>query len=259
MVRSSNLYQRSDVQNLLCHAAKSPRPWDRSLNLREPPDTPDVGLYSPQALLTSGQAGSWNNPDIRLLPNGIVEVFVTNFSSTVPAIDASLRISIGDAYDFGGTWSVLSDVLVTILPRQRLPVRASLQLATHSYPAFIRVRAEVNHPFDENVLNNRGDRAAIRFDLGLTPPQSTLPIWIQNSQNSQQTISLSIISVPPEIQATLPPPTVLLPLERRLLHIALEPASSLATGTALADLTLVARDRAGALIDGLTLSPLNIV
>ena len=225
-----------------------------------PPDRPDLATYSQREQFALGNAPTWDSPDIlsnywnpfRLMPE--ISVTVRNLSPTATAVNGQVLVSVG-TFGIGQPRTPLGAQLVTLAPGQQTTLLYPLpQAVINAAEQRIGVKVSVAHPYDAKEINNAGAQLLADVYTSAAGRNISVDFPVVNPLSAPQTLSLQVL--PNLLGATVTPAAPSLgPSEQIMatLHMHV-PAAMHGTGAApvRADVTVVGRDGAGALIDGLT-------
>ena len=225
------------------------------VTLADPPRRPDPATYSQDQAMALGQVPTWNSPDITtnndipwaLLPE--VAVVVRNLSPTVTAVNAQVQVSLS-GYGIGLPKTPLSNKLVTLPPGQDFGLSFPLPPAILAGPNSIGFFVQIYHPNDAVEINSRGAQVLTAFDTKSSGRAVTTAVPVANPAGTTQTITLAVL--PNSVSAAISPAShSFAPFEQITAHLIVTvPGGVHNTNETV---TVVARDGAGAVIDGASL------
>jgi hypothetical protein len=225
-----------------------------------PPDRPDLAVYSQEEQLAANAVPSWNSPDIttnRDIPWALLpehQVKVRNLSPTASAVNGLVSVWTSP-FGIGTLRTPLSSQVVALGPGQEttllFPLNQSLVAAgEHS----LGVHVAIQHPYDSVQINNRGSQVVSGVMTSAVGRQPSLSFPVVNSSAAQRTINLAVMPNPLGA-AALPASRGYAAWEQATATLMLQVPAGMhgSTTTPLRhEITVVARDAAGSLVDGLT-------
>jgi len=234
-----------------------------SISVKTPLDRPDPAIYSQEELLALGQIPTWDSPDIitswlptpgwTLLPETLVTV--RNLSQTVSAINALVHLYTSP-FGLGMQRMPLSTQILTLAPGGELKLKFPLTQDLLSGDQRIGIYVFIEHPHDKVKINSHGYQMiyAVRSSEGGLRRVFEFNFPVVNQSAISQQITLSVM---PNDLGAINSPTVrnFAPWEQSQATLALQIPDVL-HGTSSAEvrkeITVVAWDDTGSLIDGLT-------
>jgi hypothetical protein len=179
-----------------------------SIVLDIPIETPDLAIYSQEEELLNGNTPNWNSPDIttndwkpfRLRSE--VTFRIRNLSPTVPAIGVSLHYYTSP-FGIGTRKELKLTKIVNISPAREIELKFPLDQLTFSGDPRVGVHLQIEHPFDQNLINNFGSQV---HDQGYTSESGrdfNIQIPVLNDSNLSREIRLSIM--PTDLIAVVTP------------------------------------------------------
>ncbi|MEK6274344.1 MAG: hypothetical protein AABM30_03315 [Actinomycetota bacterium] len=183
-----------------CNVERRARPSGCCLELRNPPDRPDLATYSQLEQLALGREPTWNSPDIttnNTLPWGPwppgVEVRVRNLSATASAVNALVHLA-RSPFGIGLDHVPQSSKVLTLAPSEERWISFPLPAPVPGADPNMSVVATIEHPSDEIRGNNRGEQAVAggtTTDVGRTP---VIRFPLRNPDPVAQEITLAVLT-----------------------------------------------------------------
>ena len=217
-------------------------------------------MYSQDEQFALGVAPTWDNPDIltnywnpfRLMPQS--EVTVRNLSGTATAANTQVQFFTAP-FGLGQTRTLLGAMVLTLAPGEERKVYFTfppslLGAADQRLGAHVRII----HPYDAKPINNAGSQLLADAYTSAVGRTFSVQFPVVNPQGQSQQISLVVL--PNQLSAAVSPAAhVFGPLQQLMATLTLHVPTTV-HGTAAApvrlDATVVGRDAAGVLLDGLT-------
>ncbi|HET7234119.1 MAG TPA: hypothetical protein VFJ16_29165 [Longimicrobium sp.] len=244
-----------------CSGRRAPRrPRCSCLSIDNVPvHTPDLAIYSQEEVLAGGGTPSWDSPDIitndwgpfRLKPEATVKI--RNLSPDTPAINALVNYYVAP-FGIGTRRQLAVSRKVNVPAAAEITLTFPLDQATLKGDPRVGVFIEIEHPKDDNVLNNRGGQVHDGAYTSEAGRKHSIQIPVLNDSNFTREIKLGVF--PTDVLATVTPSThVFAPHEQIVATLHLEvpgflsgtPASPIERGV-----TVAGRLAGGELVGGVT-------
>ncbi|HKB01528.1 MAG TPA: hypothetical protein VKD90_04870 [Gemmataceae bacterium] len=220
--------------------------------LAEPPERPDLAIYSQEERLAQGAPATWISPDINYNFTEVRAV-VRNLSGRVSAVNAHVALCVSP---FGlGTAQVMVGIQrLSFVPGQELRLVFPLPQALATSPGdndFTNGNSgwhvRVEHPLDRQPINNRGSLVARGVFARDLAPAARVSFPVRNDFASARRIDLGV--TPNRLGATVRPAArQFAPGEQVDAELTFDPAL-LVSGQ---EVSVVARAEGGAFVGGLT-------
>lgn len=244
-----------------CRPARPPRRGRTSCCLApdEPPDRPDPGLYSQDEQFGLGLEPTWNSPDIttnrwspwRLMEE--MEVDVRNYSATASAVAVAVGVAISP-FGIGMPRSPLSTQVVHIDAGHESRLFYPLSQSLLNGPPHIGAHVTITHSLDQRLINNLGSQMIWGVFTSEAGRQLEFSFPVRNPQAGTQQITLAALAN--DLGAVVTPASrPFTPFEQINAKLTMMVPASLhgAPGADVRrEITVVGRDGAGRVIDGLT-------
>jgi len=209
--------------------------------------------------LALGSVPTWNSPDVitnRWSPWRLLEEFevkVRNLSPEVPAVNGIVHVFYGP-FGLGMQRNPLGSRVVTVAAGTEIAVTLPLGPSLLGGEQRISVHIVIDHPHDSQLINNRASQityGVLTSEAG-RDPEFTFPVLNQSAAARQITLH----ALPNDLAAVVTPAVrTYAPWEQFQATLVTHVPGSLhgAPGADVRrEVTVVARDPAGAVIDGIT-------
>lgn len=260
------------TRNPICEA--TPRPYGRRgcMGLDHPLVLPDLATYSQEEQFALGNVPSWESPDIsttdwvlqaglKLILDGAdglfrfekCDVLVRNLSPTAGACDVIVTLYSSD-FGLGTPRTAQGSQIVSLGPGEErwvaYPLLGDFLKATYTYGAHV----EIQHPFDSNLINNRASQTVAGVFTSRVGRAASLRFPVANP--SGQPLQVQLSTLINELGAVVSPAALtLLPGQQQIATLAYTVPDTFhgsPSSPVEKNVTVVMREAAGRLIDGLT-------
>ena len=230
-----------------------------SISVSQPIKKPDIAIYSQEEQFAVGRLPTWDNPDIttnnlaplQLRPSA--DVRVRNISE-VNAANVLVHCYLSP-YGVNTPRRLYASKQINVLAAQSVEVSFPFDRATLEGDPRVGVHILIDHPYDPNIINNRGSQI---IDGGQTSIisrtyETILPIANSSPYSREFTIS----ALPTELEVNISPDRRIFPPHDYFPAKVVVKVPDFITGTSSDPVeksaTLVVRDVSGELIGGATI------
>jgi hypothetical protein len=251
------------VFSKLCNCKDIERPSRpspcNSTKVDSPINRPDLSIYSQIQENQNGNTPSWDNPDIitnnwrpfKLLPESIIKV--RNLSATVAAIHSQVHFYTSP-FGIGTRREHKLTKIISIGAGQEVSLNFPLDQATLGGDQRIGVHVELEHPHDEQLINNFGSQVHDGSYTTESGRNFNLEIPVVNDSHSPRQINLQLLAT--DLIASISPTSHSFgPFEQRIFTLTVIVPSFLsgsASNVINREVTVVGRLATGELIGGVT-------
>jgi hypothetical protein len=251
------------VFSKLCNCKNPERPSKPSLcksaEVDSPVNRPDLAIYSQTQAIQNGNVPSWDSPDIitnnwrpfRLNPEATIKV--RNLSPTVAAINSQVHFYTS-AFGIGTRRVLKLTRIISLGAGQEVSLNFPLDQETLNGDQRIGVHIQLEHPHDEQLINNFGSQVHDGSYTTESGRNFTLQIPVLNDSPSPRQINLQLM--PTELIASVNPASHAFgPYEQIIVTLSVSvPAflSGSASNVINREVTMVGRLATGELIGGIT-------
>jgi len=260
-VASENLASRSRESSSFCLPTKKKPTPGCCINIgaNQPVEYPDPAIYSQAEQLNLGNIPNWDNPDIvtnnwspfRLMSES--QVTVHNLSPSASAINTLVHFYTSP-FGIGTVKTLLASKVVSLPPGSQTLLTYPLPQDTLAGDQRIGVHVKIEHPTDNNYMNNEGSQVHDGSYTTESGRNFTLSIPVVNNSNFTRQILLSIM--PTDLIATITNANHnFAPYEQIIAQLHIEvPAFLVGTPAAIIEraVTVVGRLAGGELVGGAT-------
>ena len=225
-----------------------------------PPDRPDLAIYSQGEQFANGNTPTWDSPDIltnfwnpfRLMPES--QVTIRNLSPTATAANTQVFFYTA-TFGIGQPRTLLGSQIMTLGPSQQVTLTFPLpQTVLNASEQRIAVHAKIVHPYDAKPINNEGAQLLADAYTSQSGRSFTMNFPVVNPIAANQQITLAVLSN--QVSASVSPASNVFGPLQQLTGVLTVHVPNTIHGSPAApvrcDVTVVGRDAAGKLLDGLT-------
>jgi hypothetical protein len=173
-----------------------------------PIEKPDLAIYSQVEQLASGNLPNWDSPDITTnhwLPFRLMQeakVVVRNLSTTASATNALVHYYISP-FGIGTQRQMLATRKINVPAGSQVELFFPLDQSTLDGDPRVGVHIEIEHPYDEHLINNRGSQVHDGSYTSEVGRSHAISIPVLNNTNFSRQIHLS--TLPTDIVASISP------------------------------------------------------
>ena len=225
-----------------------------------PPDRPDLAIYSQDEQFASGNTPTWDSPDIltnfwnpfQLMPE--TQVTIRNLSPTATAANTQVFFYTA-TFGIGQPRTLLGSQIITLGPSQQVALAFPLpQAVLNAAEQRIAVHTKIVHPYDVKAINNEGAQLLADAYTSQSGRSFTMNFPVVNPIAANQQITLVVL--PNQVSASVSPASNVFGPLQQLTGVLTVHVPNTIHGSPAApvrcDVTVVGRDAAGKLLDGLT-------
>lgn len=207
-VANDNIANKSRQAPAFCLPTKKKQKPGCCINIgaNQPITYPDPAIYSQAEQLSLGNIPNWDNPDIvtnnwspfRLMSES--QITVHNLSSSASAINTLVHLYTSP-FGIGTAKTLLTSRVVNIAPGSQVQLNYPLPQNILAGDQRIGVHVKIEHPSDNNYMNNEGSQVHDGSYTTESGRNFTLSIPVVNNSNFTRQILLSIM--PTDLIATI--------------------------------------------------------
>jgi hypothetical protein len=221
-------------------------------------EKPDLAIYSQVEQFALGNIPTWDSPDIvtnylnpfKLLPE--IPVKVRNMSGTASALNGMVHLYIS-SFGLGMPRQLISSMILNLAPGSETEIKYPLPQDVLNGDQLIGVHVVLQHPHDSNKINNEGHQQFKAVYTSNVGRSFELSFPALNNTAASKNITFHVLST--DLAVVLSTTSHFFsPFEQIqvITNINIPASLHASPDTILRSVTIVSRDAAGQLLDGLT-------